>query len=206
MTTHNYDSETNPSPTQVEPTTARSVRGVEQTDPSTSADVSDLPAESTVSADQWSTTATDPGRAAQDPRQHAQADGSIASQTGLANSYAPPATESTTAASESSAGLGSVPQVGTESPNGTSLFADAELEELRTRWNDVQAGFVDDPQDCVQKADGLVSAVVKQLTSGFTEARSRLEQQWSRGEQASTEDLRVALKRYREFFDRLLAV
>ena len=80
------------------------------------------------------------------------------------------------------------------------------LTELRRRWDDVQAGFVDDPKDCVQKADGLVSTVVEQLTSGFTEARSRLEQQWSRGEEASTEDLRVALKRYREFFDRLLAV
>jgi hypothetical protein len=181
MTMHEYDSETNPSPTQVEPTTARSDRWVEPTDPSTSAGASDLPPASTVSADQWSTTATNSGRAAQDP-------------------------ESTTLAPESSGGLGSVPQVGTESPNGTSLFADVELTELRTRWNDVQAGFVDDPQDCVQKADGLVSAVVKQLTSGFTEARSRLEQQWSRGEQASTEDLRVALKRYREFFDRLLAV
>ena len=74
------------------------------------------------------------------------------------------------------------------------------------RWDNVQTGFVDDPKDCVQKADGLVSDVVEQLTNGFTEARSRLEQQWGRGEEASTEDLRVALKRYREFFDRLLAV
>jgi hypothetical protein len=81
-----------------------------------------------------------------------------------------------------------------------------ERDELRTRWDGVQAGFVDDPRDCVQQADGLVSDVVRQLISGFTEARSRLEQQWSRGEEASTEDLRVALKRYREFFDRLLAV
>jgi hypothetical protein len=87
-----------------------------------------------------------------------------------------------------------------------SLFADAERDGLRMRWNGVQAGFVDDPRDCVQKADALVSDVVQQLINGFTEARSRLEQQWSRGEEASTEDLRVALKRYREFFDRLLAV
>lgn len=88
----------------------------------------------------------------------------------------------------------------------TSLFGGTDLENFRGQWNSVQAGFVDDPKRCVEQADGLVSAVVDQLSSGFTEARSRLEQQWSRGEDASTEDLRVALKRYREFFDRLLAV
>lgn len=87
-----------------------------------------------------------------------------------------------------------------------SLFASADLTGLRSRWDDVQAGFVDDPRQCVQTADGLVSDVVQQLTDGFTEARSRLEQQWARGEDVSTEDLRLALKRYREFFDRLLAV
>jgi hypothetical protein len=87
-----------------------------------------------------------------------------------------------------------------------SLFADDDLAGLRARWNDVQAGFVDDPRACVQKADGLVADVVTRLTSGFTEARSRLEHEWGRGEEASTEDLRVALTRYREFFERLLAV
>ena len=93
-----------------------------------------------------------------------------------------------------------------ESQTQRSLFADDELAGLRARWDNVQAGFVDDPQQCVQKADGLVSDAVEQLTSGFAEARSRLEEQWARGEQASTEDLRLALKRYRAFFERLLAV
>ena len=87
-----------------------------------------------------------------------------------------------------------------------SLFADNDLSSLRSRWDDVQVGFVDDPKDCVQKADALVADVVQQLTTGFSDARSRLEAQWARGEDASTEDLRQALKRYREFFDRLLAV
>ncbi len=87
-----------------------------------------------------------------------------------------------------------------------ALFADHDLSDLRSRWNDVQATFVDDPRQCVQKADGLVSDTVEQLTSSFSHARSRLEEQWARGEQASTEDLRLALKRYRDFFDRLLAV
>jgi hypothetical protein len=94
----------------------------------------------------------------------------------------------------------------TETSPDRSLFADDQLAGLRARWDSVQAGFVDDPEGCVQKADGLVSDVVEQLTTGFTEARSRLEQQWGRGEEASTEDLRVAFKRYREFFERLLAM
>jgi hypothetical protein len=86
------------------------------------------------------------------------------------------------------------------------LFADDELADMRTRWAAVQAGFVDDPKECVHQADGLVSDLVEQLTSGFADARSRLEEQWARGEEASTEDLRVALMHYREFFERLLAV
>ena len=86
------------------------------------------------------------------------------------------------------------------------LFADGELSGLRSRWTQVQSAFVDDPRDCVQKADGLVADVVDKLTAGFSAARSGLEEQWDRGEEVSTEDLRIALKRYREFFERLLAV
>jgi hypothetical protein len=93
-----------------------------------------------------------------------------------------------------------------EPTTGGDLFADDELAGLRARWDNVQAGFVDDPRECVHKADSLVSDVVEQLTSGFAAARARLEEQWGRGEQASTEDLRVALTQYREFFQRLLAV
>jgi hypothetical protein len=92
-----------------------------------------------------------------------------------------------------------------ESSTEELLFGDEELTELRSRWAAVQAAFVDDPSECVQKADVLVSDLVDQLTTGFANARSRLEEQWARGEQASTEDLRVALMHYREFFERLLA-
>jgi hypothetical protein len=94
----------------------------------------------------------------------------------------------------------------TESSANQTLFAEDELSVLRLRWDEVQAGFVDDPRECVQKADGLVSDVVDRITTGFSEARSRLEEQWARGEEGSTEDLRLALKRYREFFQRLLAL
>lgn len=88
----------------------------------------------------------------------------------------------------------------------STLIAEDQLTGLRARWDHVQASFVDDPRECVQKADGLVTDVVDQLTNSFAQARSGLEAQWARGEDASTEDLRVALRRYRDFFDRLLAV
>jgi hypothetical protein len=98
------------------------------------------------------------------------------------------------------------PQSDTVQPSDDGLLFAADTSGLRSRWDDVQAAFVDDPADCVQKADTLVAEVVDQLTAAFSEARSRLEAQWARGEQASTEDLRLALQRYREFFQRLLAV
>jgi hypothetical protein len=87
-----------------------------------------------------------------------------------------------------------------------ALFADDEAQGLRSRWEDVQRGFVDEPREAVQKADDLVSDLVERLTKGFAETRSGLEEQWNKGEEASTEDLRVALTRYRAFFQRLLKV
>ena len=116
-------------------------------------------------------------------------------------------------ASERAAPSGEVPaaaaghaSVEHESSTEEMLFADDNLAELRARWAAVQVAFVDNPKECVQKADDLVSNLVEQLTNSFAHARSRLEGQWARGEEASTEDLRVALMHYREFFERLLAV
>jgi hypothetical protein len=111
-----------------------------------------------------------------------------------------------TAAPHAEAPEPAAPSAKHESSTDEELFAGDDLAELRARWAGVQAAFVDDPKDCVQKADVLVSDLVEQLTTGFAQARSRLEEQWSRGEEASTEDLRLALMHYREFFERLLAV
>lgn len=86
------------------------------------------------------------------------------------------------------------------------LFDDSELQSFRGRWEQVQGEFVDEPRDSVRKADDLVSDLVERLTSGFAETRAGLEEQWNKGEEASTEDLRVALTRYRTFFQRLLKV
>jgi hypothetical protein len=88
----------------------------------------------------------------------------------------------------------------------TPLFPTNELEELRSRWNDVQTAFVDEPRRAVEQADGLVASAMKRLAEVFAEERSRLEHQWDRGDDVSTEDLRIALQRYRSFFQRLLAI
>lgn len=114
--------------------------------------------------------------------------------------------ESSMAPPEPSAPADQTPGADREAPSAETLFGDDELADLRARWAGVQAAFVDDPKECVQKADVLVADLVDQLTTGFAHARSRLEEQWSRGQEASTEDLRLALMHYREFFERLLAV
>lgn len=78
------------------------------------------------------------------------------------------------------------------------------MEDLRNRWNGIQVGFVDDPKSAVEEAHALVTTTVKELTEIFAGERANLEGQWNGGGQADTETLRVALRRYRVFFNRLL--
>jgi hypothetical protein len=87
-----------------------------------------------------------------------------------------------------------------------ALFAGNEANELRARWDSIQVGFVDEPRKAVQEADALVSDTIKRLSEVFANERQNLEHQWGRNENVSTEDLRVALRRYRSFFSRLLAI
>ena len=88
----------------------------------------------------------------------------------------------------------------------TSLLAPNDVEAFRSRWNTIQTGFVDEPRQAVEQADRLVAEAIKRLAEGFAEERANLEAQWGRGDDISTEDLRVALQRYRSFFDRLLSL
>ena len=88
----------------------------------------------------------------------------------------------------------------------TPLFPNNELEDLRSRWSNIQTAFVDEPRSAVEQADGLVAAAMKRLAEIFAQERSNLEQQWGRGDNVSTEDLRIALQRYRSFFQRLLSI
>jgi hypothetical protein len=84
------------------------------------------------------------------------------------------------------------------------LFSEPEMGDFRSQWSKLQTGFVDEPRRTVEDADKLVAAVMQRLAEGFANERSGLEKQWDRGDNVSTEDLRVALQRYRSFFDRLL--
>ncbi|MGE5834141.1 MAG: hypothetical protein ACM4AI_06655 [Acidobacteriota bacterium] len=86
------------------------------------------------------------------------------------------------------------------------LFAADDATGYRTRWSSIQTGFVDEPRRAVADADTLVAEVMKRLAEGFAEERRDLEAQWERADQVSTEDLRLAMRRYRAFFERLLAV
>jgi len=86
-----------------------------------------------------------------------------------------------------------------------ALFEDNEAEGFRTQWLDIQSRFVDDPSVAVKEADDLVAEVIKNITRSFADKRIALESQWKSGD-VSTEELRVALKRYRSFFNRLLTL
>jgi hypothetical protein len=86
----------------------------------------------------------------------------------------------------------------------TPLLSESELGELRSRWSNIQAEFVDEPRRAVEEADQLVATAMQRLADGFANERASLEKQWDSGDNASTEDLRLALQRYRTFFGRLL--
>lgn len=96
------------------------------------------------------------------------------------------------------------PQPANMAGNSAPLFSETDVNDLRGRWSNVQSDFVDEPRRAVEHADKLVATVMQRLAEGFATERSNLEKQWARGDNVSTEDLRVALQRYRSFFDRLL--
>ena|SRR5262245_40777524 len=85
------------------------------------------------------------------------------------------------------------------------LFENNEADSFRTQWLEIQSRFVDDPSVSVKDADDLVADVIKNITRNFADKRMALESQWKSGD-VSTEDLRVAMKRYRSFFNRLLTL
>ena len=86
------------------------------------------------------------------------------------------------------------------------LFAQTDTQDFRSRWEKIQIGFVDEPRKAVEQADELVASTIKRLAEVFATERHKLEEEWGKTDNVSTEDLRVALRRYRSFFDRLLSV
>ena len=96
------------------------------------------------------------------------------------------------------------PQPGRD--NTAALFEGSETEKFRSDWNQIQTQFVDEPRRSVEQADELVAQTMKRLAEIFAAERENLEREWDRGDDVSTEDLRIALQRCRSFFDRLLTV
>jgi hypothetical protein len=94
----------------------------------------------------------------------------------------------------------------TTDEDATPLFSERESKDFFGRWDALQVSFIDEPRRAVEQADSLVAGAMKRLAEIFAEERARLESQWDRGDNVSTEDLRVAMRRYRSFFRRLLSV
>lgn len=92
-----------------------------------------------------------------------------------------------------------------EAPGQTALFSQGDSTGFRDRWTDIQTGFVDEPRQAVEQADALVAELMKRLAQTFADERAKLEAQWGQGDDVGTEELRIALQRYRSFFERLLS-
>lgn len=102
-------------------------------------------------------------------------------------------------------------QNGSNQPGGQpgipgSLFSPEQSSELQVEWEELQVGFVDDPQEAVKQADQLVATALERIAASFAQERKRLENQWSRGDDVSTEELRIVIQRYRTFLERLLSL
>jgi len=106
------------------------------------------------------------------------------------------------APSEAADGAGADTSAGSRT---SPLFDQADRSGFQDRWNTIQTGFVDEPRKSVEQADALVAEAMSRLAETFAQERHSLETQWGEGADVSTEDLRVALQRYRSFFERLLA-
>jgi hypothetical protein len=112
----------------------------------------------------------------------------------------PPASSSVQREPEAAAGTGTSAQ-----EDAPELLTGEDEAGFRTRWQEIQNRFVDDPREAVHDADGLVADVMQTLAATFSQHKQDLEAQWSQGEEADTEDLRLALRKYRSFFNRLLS-
>ncbi len=124
----------------------------------------------------------------------------------IPRSRAETAAAGVTAPEAPTAGTTDAQAAGTGSAGDAGPLLSAEASSsFQRRWEEVQTRFVDEPRGAVEDADGLVANLMKQLAEGFAQERERLEAQWDRGEDISTEDLRIALQRYRSFFQRLLS-
>jgi hypothetical protein len=97
-----------------------------------------------------------------------------------------------------------VTRTGDDKTTLAPLFTSDVANDFRSRWDIVQRGFVDDPKEAVRAGDELVAQVIKSLAETFSNQRAAIE--GDKADQASTENLRLALRHYRSFFERLLSI
>lgn len=98
---------------------------------------------------------------------------------------------------------GRVDEATTDEERLDALLDESDAEQFKGRWQSIQSAFVDEPKQSVEQADALVTDVIQRLTETFQQERRSLEEQLD-SDNMSTEDRRVALQRYRSFFERLL--
>jgi hypothetical protein len=151
-------------------------------------------------------TSSEPAAAGRDEARFEREDAAARGTAAEGTAGAPGAAATTSAAgTTSTAGTGpATTPAGTEGDTG-ALLPDADQQGFVASWQEIQTRFVDDPRNAVEEADQLVATVMQRLADGFAQERDRLEGMWGRGEDVGTEDLRVALQRYRAFFHRLLS-
>jgi hypothetical protein len=100
--------------------------------------------------------------------------------------------------------FGTVGETTTTTDQPFARLTPAEAEYLRTRWNNIQGKFVDEPGSAVIQADALITEVIEKITQPFVDEHTALKSQWRDGNDVSTEDLRQILQHYRSFFNRLV--
>lgn len=88
----------------------------------------------------------------------------------------------------------------------SQVFDREQIDRRREEWEDLQAGFIDDPHRTVEYADRMISEAIDDVARSLTRERERLREEWEDADDASTEDLRVSFQRYRRLLDRLLSL
>ncbi|WP_413757012.1 hypothetical protein [Streptomyces sp. MMBL 11-3] len=104
--------------------------------------------------------------------------------------------------------LGAEARVTAGTPSGTSgrLMPHDEGDKWSLRLQHAVTGFVDGPKGSVEEADKVLQEVAERFTDAVTQRRRALRTSWQGGEKADTEQLRLALKDYRELAERLLRI
>ncbi|MEV5895055.1 hypothetical protein [Nonomuraea fuscirosea] len=88
--------------------------------------------------------------------------------------------------------------------HGSLLGSDSS--DVLQRWHDLQAFFVDDPREAVQRADELMDEVMTAVHETLERRLGELREPWKNTDQddTETERLRMALRAYRNVLHRLM--